>query len=150
MSKSARTLKYAWAVPVGICYTIESLYFTGRNPLLSAKQCSDCVIKFSLACLSDPSCSYLFIISCQSCPVCAVLSALCCLLCPVCAFPACSILLGLSWPFCLLSCLDYHFVLFPDHSYPTIILALSCFSCPPCYARMPCPAPAFPVFTVLP
>ena len=36
LSEIARTLKYAWAVPVGICYTIKYLYFTGRNPLLSA------------------------------------------------------------------------------------------------------------------
>ncbi len=122
----ARTLKYAWAVPVGKCYTIWYFYFTEIKPSWSAEQCADSIIYFSWACLSASSCSYLSILA-----LCAVLSALTCLFCPVypvlyfcfsCLFHSShSLLAFMSW----LSCLNYHFVLFPDHSYPTILL-----SCP--------------------
>ncbi len=72
-------------------------------------------------------------LSCQRCPVYSVLSVLSCR-CFSCLFNSSrSLLAFLSW----LSCLDYHFVLFPDHSYPTIILALSCFSCPACSVCYP-------------
>jgi len=119
--------------------------------LLSAKQCADSVIKFSLDCLSDPSCSYLFILSCLRCPVCAVLSALSCLLCPVCVFPACSILLSLSLGLSVLTVLfklSYCFISLPFFPYnpPIPVLfflssllcsfALSC----SCLSCLYCPA----------
>ena len=65
---------------------------------------------------------------CLRCPVYSILYVLSCLF-----HFSCSLLAFLSW----LSCLDDHFVLFPDNSFPTILLALSCFPCPACYARFP-------------
>jgi hypothetical protein len=122
LSKTARTLKYAWAVPVGICYNIKYLYFTEINPLLSAEQCADSVIKFSLACLSGPSWSYLSILSCQCCP-----TALTCLFCPVYSVLYVLFLLVPFFSLSLdLSVLTVLFrlsfcVLFPDHSYSTVL-----------------------------
>jgi hypothetical protein len=123
--------------------------------LLSAKQCADSVIKFSLDCLSDPSCSYLFILSCLRCPVCAVLSALSCLLCPVCSVlyvlflpvPFFSLSLGLS-VLTVLFKLSYCFISLPFFPYnpPIPVLfflssllcsfALSC----SCLSCLYCPA----------
>ena len=94
-------------------------------------------------CLSGPSCSYLSILSCLCCPVSAALSVLSCR-CFSCLFNSSrSLLAFLTW----LSCLDYHFVLFPDHSYPTIILSLSCFSCPAC--SVCCPILLLPFLAIL-
>ncbi len=147
LSKIARTLKYAWAVPVCICNIINYTGILQKPFVVSRANVPIVWFKFPEP-VSGPNYSNLLsIISCLCCPVCAVLSILSCLFYPYvlsCLFQSSSSLLAvLSWQFFL----DSHSV-----SVLTIINY-----CPPgpvlfflsfLFCSLSCPA--FPVYIVLP
>jgi len=104
LSQIARTLKYAWAVPVSICYNIKGLVFYREKPFFCRHSNVPIVwlnfpwpvflILVVLTCLFSPVCAVLSALSCLRCPVCSVLSALSCM-CLSCLFHS-SLSLGLS------------------------------------------------------
>jgi hypothetical protein len=149
LSKNARTLKYAWAVPVGICYNIKYLHFTTH----CFRQSNVPIVSFNFA---EPVFLTLFVLTCLLSSVCAVLSALCYLLCPVCpVFPVLLVLLTLScsclsclycsaldlsfyhyYPFCPVLDILYRLLYIPGFSEAAIP---SCLPCPSLHSFLSSP-----------